>query len=198
MRLILASQSPARRAMLAAADVPHEAMAAGVDEEPFKQALRAEGRDARALADALAELKAMRLSVRFPDALVLGCDTTVALDDGTMLDKPEDRDDAAAQLRLLSGRRHRLWSAAVICRAGVAEWRHVAVAALHVRPLSDAFIDAYLDREWPAIAGCVGGYRLEGPGVQLFARIEGDHFTILGLPLLALLDHLRQRGTLAS
>lgn len=198
MTLILASQSSARRAMLAAAGVPHQAMAAGVDEDPVKQALRAEGRDARALADALAELKAVRLSVRRPENLVLGCDSTVALDDGTMLDKPENRDEAAAQLRLLSGRRHRLWSAAVIARAGAPEWRHVAVAALHVRSLSDRFIEQYLDAEWPAIAGCVGGYRLEGPGVQLFAKIEGDHFTILGLPLLPLLDQLRQRGVVPS
>jgi septum formation protein len=196
--LILASQSASRRAMLAAAGVPHTAMAAGVDEETAKQSLRAEGVAARDLADALAELKATKLSRRHPTGLVLGCDSTVALDDGTMLDKAESREQQRDLLRAISGRRHRLYSAAVICEGGAPVWRHVDVAAMHVRPLSDAFIDAYLDAEWPAIGGCVGGYRVEGPGIQLFARIEGSHFTIQGLPLLPLLDYLRERGVLTS
>lgn len=194
--LILASQSASRRAMLTAAGVPFEAMAAGVDEEAMKQSLRAEGVGARDLADALAELKATKLSRRHPTALVLGCDSTVALDDGTMIDKAESREEQRDLLHRLSGQRHRLHSAAVICEGGVPVWRHVDVASLHVRTLTDAFIETYLDREWPAIGGCVGGYRIEGPGIQLFARIEGSQFTIQGLPLLPLLDYLRERGML--
>jgi len=198
MRLILASQSAGRRAMLSAAGVPHDAMAAGVDEEAAKASLRAEGLSARDLADALAELKALRLSSRNPGALVLGCDSTVALEDGTMLDKPGDRAAAADQLRLLSGRVHTLYSAAVIAEGGKPVWRHVDRAKMMVRPLSEAFIQSYLDAEYENIAGCVGGYRIEGPGVQLFSRIEGSQFTIIGLPLLPLLDYLRVRGVMEA
>lgn len=198
MRLILASQSAGRRAMLAAAGIPHDAMAAGVDEEAAKASLRADGLGARDLADALAELKALRLSSRNPGAFVLGCDSTVALEDGTMLDKPVDRAAAADQLRLLSGRVHSLYSAAVIAEGGKPVWRHVGRARMTVRTLSEAFIESYLDTEYENIAGCVGGYRIEGPGVQLFSRIEGSQFTIIGLPLLPLLDYLRVRGVMAS
>lgn len=196
MNLILASQSAGRRAMLTAAGVPHEARVAGVDEDAAKAALKADGISARDLADALAELKALRLSARESDALVLGCDQTLALDDGTMLDKAPDRAGAAAQLRLLSGRTHSLYSAAVIAEQGRPVWRVVDRARLTVRPLSDAFIAAYLDAEYDRAAGSVGCYRIEGPGAQLFSRIEGSQFTIVGLPLLPLLDYLRTRGIL--
>ncbi len=198
MTLLLASQSAARRAMLHAAGIDHDAMASGVDEEAAKAALRADGLSPRDLADALAELKALRISKRVPGAMVLGGDQTLALDDGTMLDKPADRAAAADQLRLLSGRTHILHSAAVIVEAGQPVWRHVDRAKMTVRSLSEAFIQSYLDLEYDQIAGCVGGYRIEGPGVQLFARVEGSHFTILGLPLLPLLDYLRIRGVIES
>ena len=184
--------------MLDAAGVPHQAMAAAFDEESFKKSLRADGISARNLADALAELKATKLSRRHPTDLVLGCDSTVVLDDGTMLDKAGSRDEQRDLLRLLSGQRHSLYSAAVICQGGNPVWRHVDVARMHVRTLSAAFIDGYLDLEWPVIGGCVGGYRIEGPGAQLFAKIEGSQFTILGLPLLPLLDYLRIRGVMPS
>ncbi len=197
MRLVLASQSASRQAMLTAAGVPHEAIAAHVDEEAAKAALLADGHEPRDLADALAELKAIRVGAR-ESGLVLGCDSVVALDDGTLIDKPVDRADAARQLRLLSGGRHHLYSAAVIVEGGRPVWRHVDRARMHVRVLGDAFIEQYLDQEWPAISGCVGCYRIEGLGAQLFARIEGSQFTILGLPLLPLLDYLRVRGVLAS
>jgi septum formation protein len=197
MTLILASQSAARRAMLTAAGVPHEAMAAGVDEESLKEGFRAEGLDARALADALAEMKAVKLSRRHGTRLVLGCDSTVSDADGAPIDKAASREESAVQLRRLRGTTHRLTSAAVICLGGAPIWRHVDVARLTMRNFSDAFLDAYLDAEWPAIGGCVGGYRLEGMGAQLFAKIEGSHFTILGLPLLPLLGYLRERGELA-
>ncbi len=196
--LILASRSASRQAMLAAAGVPFAAEPAGVDEETVKQAMVAAGTDGRQLADALAELKAIKVSQRHPAGLVLGCDSTVETQDGALLDKAADRDEAACQLRSLAGTTHRLTSAAVMAQAGRPVWRHVDTARLTMRPFSDAFLDTYLDAEWPAIGGCVGGYRLEGPGVQLFSRIDGDHFTILGLPLLPLLDWLRVRGVLAA
>ena len=196
--IILASQSASRKAMLAAAGVAFTAEAAGVDEESVKAAMIADGTDGRRLADALAEMKAVKVSRRHPTALVLGCDSTVAAEDGTLIDKAESREDSRAQLQGLRGTTHRLTSAAVVALGGEPIWRHVDTAKLTMRPFSDAFLDSYLDSEWPAIGGCVGGYRLEGLGAQLFSRIDGDHFTILGLPLLPLLDWLRVRGELAA
>ncbi|MES2159403.1 MAG: Maf family protein [Pseudomonadota bacterium] len=196
--IVLASQSASRRAMLTAAQVPFEAMSPGVDEDAAKDALRADGLDARALADALAELKALKVSRRVPGALVLGCDQTLSLDDGSMIDKAVDREDAARILRLLSGRVHHLHSAAVISLNGEAIWRHVERVRMHVRPLSEAFIAAYLDSDWDALRWCVGCYRIEGPGAQLFSKVEGSQFAIQGLPLLPLLDFLRVRGVLAA
>lgn len=194
--IVLASTSASRRAMLTAAGVAHEALPALVDEDAVKASL---GEVApRDLADALAEMKALKVSARIPGTLVLGGDSVVAIEDGTLLDKPVDRADAEKHLKLLSGKRHDLYSAAVIAENGRAVWRHVDRARLWVRPLSDAFIAEYLDAEWPAIAGCVGCYRVEGPGVQLFSRMEGSQYTILGMPLLNILDYLRTRGQLTS
>ena len=194
--IVLASTSASRRAMLTAAGVAHEALPALVDEDAVKASL---GEVApRDLADALAEMKALKVSQRVPGTLVLGGDSVVAIEDGTLLDKPVDRADAEKHLKLLSGKRHDLYSAAVIAENGRAVWRHVDRARLWVRPLSDQFIADYLDAEWPAISGCVGCYRVEGPGVQLFSRIEGSHYTILGMPLLNILDYLRTRGQLTS
>jgi len=196
--IILASQSASRKAMLEAAGVAFSAEAAGVDEDSVKAAMIGEGTDGRRLADALAELKAVKISRRHPTALVLGCDSTVAAEDGTLIDKAGSREESRAQLRSLAGTTHKLTSAAVVALGGEPIWRHVDTAKLTMRAFSDAFLDSYLDREWPAIAGCVGGYRLEGLGAQLFSRIDGDHFTILGLPLLPLLDWLRVRGELVA
>jgi septum formation protein len=194
--IVLASTSASRRAMLTAAGVAHEALPALVDEDAVKAAM---GEVApRDLADALAEMKAIKVSQRVPGTLVLGGDSVVAIEDGTLLDKPVDRADAEKHLRMLSGKRHDLYSAAVVAENGRAVWRHVDRARLWVRPMSDAFIAEYLDAEWPAISGCVGCYRVEGPGVQLFSRIEGSHYTILGMPLLNILDYLRTRGQLTS
>jgi septum formation protein len=198
MTLILASQSASRRAMLEAAGVPFSAIAAGVDEDAAKVALLADKVAPRDFADALAELKALKVSAREPAALVLGSDSIAVLADGTILDKPIDREDAADHLRRMSGSRFDLISAAVIAEAGRPVWRHVDRATLFVRPLSAGFIDLYLDAEWPAIAGCVGCFRIEGPGAQLFSRIEGSQFTVLGLPLLPVLDYLRVRKVLPS
>jgi len=198
MRLVLASQSASRRAMLDAAGVPHDAIPAYVDEDAAKIALRAEGAPPRAIADALAELKALRISQSVPGALVLGSDSLVAFEDGTTLDKPESREQAAEHLRLMSGKRHDLISAAVIAENGQPVWRVVDRAKMFVRPLSESFIEQYLDLEWPVIAGCVGCFRIEGLGVQLFSRIEGSHFTVLGMPLLPVLDYLRVRQVLPT
>jgi septum formation protein len=197
-QLVLASQSASRRAMLDAAGVPHDAVAAQVDEASAKESLIAGGISPRDLADALAELKALKVSRLAPTALVLGGDSLVALADGSLLDKPTSREEAAEHLRRMSGSTHDIFSAAVVAEGGRAVWRHVDRARLHVRSLSEAFIESYLDMEWPAIAGCVGCFRIEGPGVQLFSRTEGSHFTILGMPLLPILDYLRVRGVLAS
>ena len=194
--LVLASTSSARREMLTAAGVPFEAVAPRVDEESAKESFRARGLGARDLADALAELKAIRVSASRPGDVVLGCDQTLELDDGTMLDKPGD--DVASQLRILSGRTHRLFSAVVAVENGQPVWRHIDKAVLTMRPLSDPFIQNYVAREGDAVSGCVGSYRVEGLGAQLFTRIDGNHFTILGLPLLPLLDWLRVRGLLTS
>ena len=198
MRLVLASQSASRRAMLDAAGVPFSATAAGVDEDAAKVALRAAGVAPRDFADALAELKALRVSQREPEALTLGSDSLMVLADGTILDKPTDRAEAARHLRAMSGGRHAIISAAVIAEGGRPVWRHVDRATLHVRTLSDAFLEQYLDTEWPAIAGCAGCFRIEGLGAQLFARIDGSQFTVLGMPLLPVLDYLRVRGMLTS
>ncbi len=196
--IVLASQSAGRAALLKAAGVPFEALHPGVDEEAAKEALRADGLDARALADALAELKGLRVSRRIPGTLVLGCDQTLSLDDGQMIDKAVDREDAVRILTLLSGRTHHLHSAAVIVHGGVPVWRHVERVRMTMRPLSPAFIERYLDGDWDLLRWCVGCYRIEGPGAQLFTKVEGSQFAIQGLPLLPLLDFLRVRGLLPS
>lgn len=198
MRLILASQSSARRILLEAAGVPFDAMAPMVDEDSAKQGLRANGISPRDLADVLAELKALKLSRRFPSDLVLGCDQTLSLDNGVMFDKPASRDALKKQLKDLNGKTHNLWSAAVLAQGGSAIWRHIERCKMTIRPLSDTFIDEYIEAEGDALLGCVGGYRLEARGVQLFSHIEGSHFGVLGLPLIPLLDILRTHRVIPS
>ena len=195
--ITLASQSPARAALLAAAGVTFTVRPAQVDEDSLMAGLVAERAAAARTADALAEVKAVKVSRRVA-GLVLGADSIVATADGRFLAKPGTRGRAAAQLRDLAGTTHRLVSAAVIAEGGVAVWRASGEARLTMRTLSDAFIAAYLDREGDAVLGCVGTYRIEGLGAQLFNSVDGDHFTIRGLPLLAVLDYLRTRGELAT
>lgn len=192
--LVLASSSVARQAMLTAAGLQFEIASPRVDEEAAKDAFRERGLSARDLADALAELKATRVSAARPGDVVLGCDQTLMIDDGMMLDKSGD--NLAAHLRLLSGRTHCLYSAIVAVENGQPTWRHVDKATLTMRDLSDNFIRDYVETEGKNVAGCLGGYRIEGLGTQLFSKIEGSHFTILGLPLLPLLQWLRLRGEL--
>jgi len=195
--IVLASTSLARAAMLTAAGVVHTAAAPMVDEDEIKAGLAAEGARPDRIADALAETKALKVSRRV-SGLVLGADQVLVTADGAMLDKPGDRAGAAAQLRRLMGAEHRLIAAAVIAENGVAVWRASDSARLTMRTMSNAFIDDYLGREGAAVLGCVGTYRIEGLGAQLFTKVTGDPFVIQGLPLLAVLDYLRTQGELAG
>jgi septum formation protein len=197
VRLLLASKSEARRHMLQAAGVPFETVEAELDEEAAKAGLWGAGFDPRGVAEELAQLKALSVSAGDED-LVLGSDQTLERDDGTLLGKPASRDEAWGQLQSLRGSTHRLHSAAVIAQAGESVWWGSETVALTMRPFSDAFLEDYLDREYERIRWSVGGYRIEGPGAQLFERIEGSHFAILGMPLLPLLGYLRERGVLKS
>ncbi|GAA4031383.1 Maf-like protein [Sphingomonas rosea] len=194
MTLILASTSPIRGTLIANAGVAYAAQAPGVDEAAVKAGFA--GDDA-ALATRLAEAKALAVSGMQGDALVIGSDSLVSVE-GRRFDKPAGRESAAEHLRFFSGKTMRLTSAVVLAQGGEIVWRHASEARLQVRPLSEAFIEDYLEADWPEVSYCVGVFRLEGPGIQLFETIEGDHFTILGLPLLPLLGALRERGKLPS
>ncbi|WP_035484611.1 Maf family protein [Geminicoccus roseus] len=194
--LILASQSPARRRMLEAAGLSLVAEAASVDESEMKHALAAEGVSAQDAAVILAEVKAQRVAARYGgDALVLGADQMLEVE-GRWLDKPETLDGAREQLRQLRGRQHRLWSAAVLFRSGARICHHVAHADLWMRPFTDEFLEDYLARADDGVWQSVGAYHLEGAGAQLFTKTSGDYFTILGLPLLQVLQALRDQGVL--
>lgn len=195
MTLVLASQSASRRAMLDAAGISYEAIPAYLDERGLEASLQ--GWPPERIALALAEAKALAVGAERPDALVLGSDSLVAVD-GRRFDKPETREQAAEHLRFFSGKEMQLFSAAALVRQDKVLWSQVAVARLHVRELSEEFIADYLTHEWPAVAGCVGVFRIEARGVQLFSRIEGDHFTVLGMPLLSVLAGLRECGELPA
>jgi septum formation protein len=192
MSLILASNSGIRRIMLAQAGIEFEIRSPDFDEDGVKQG----GEDGEQLARRLAEGKALSVAGS-KDDWVIGSDSTVTVD-GRSFSKPRDRDEAAAHLRAFSGRTMRLSSAVALAHRDRIDWSHAETARLHVRPLSDIFIQSYLDREWPEVGYCVGVFRMEGRGVTLFDRVEGSHFTILGLPLLPLLGALRERGLIPA
>ncbi len=194
MSIVLASSSPIRRSMLEAAGVPLLIDPAQVDEDSIKQD---HDGDDRALAAALAEAKALETASRLSEKWVIGGDSLVSVE-GRRFDKPRDRADAEAHLRAFSGREMILTSAVALARDGAVEWSCADQARLQVRHYSDSFIHNYLDAEWPAISYCVGVFRMEGRGIQLFERIEGSHFTILGLPLMPLIAALRERDLVAS
>ncbi len=194
-RLILASKSASRRAMLDAAGVAYEAVPADLDERGVEVGLA--GAAPGEVAEALSVAKAAAVAAQHPGALVLGSDSLVVAG-GRRFDKPRSVEEAAEHLRFFSGRVMELHSAAALVRDGGCEWSHASVARLHVRALSDDFIAHYISLEWPAISHTVGAFRIEGPGVQLFDSIEGDQFTVLGMPLLPLLGALREAGVLLA
>lgn len=197
MTIILASGSATRREMLARAGIAAAAMPPALDEHRVKEAAQKEGLPGSELALRLAEMKAARVSMRRPEALVIGADQLLDCE-GDWFDKPADLAAAEGHIRRLRGRAHRLMTAACCMRGGRTVWRHVEAPLLVMRDVSDQFIHSYVACEGAALLASVGAYRLEGPGVQLFERIEGDFFTILGLPLLPLLGFLRECGLIPA
>jgi len=197
MTLVLASKSSGRRAMLENAGLVFDTDAANVDEESVKEALKAEGAPVERAAEALAELKARRVSPRHPDAFVLGADSMLECE-GRWFDKAQTMAEARAQLVALSGREHKLVTSAVLVRGDERIWHHTAVARLTVRALSESFLDDYLAAIGDQALSSVGCYQVEGRGLQLFSSIKGDFYAIVGLPMVALLEQLRALGELPS
>jgi len=195
--ILLASASEIRLALLAAAGVTAIARPARIDEQAIRAAMEAEGASPRDLADALAEMKARKISEKNPSALVLGCDQVLEMNRRTFA-KPETPAEARAQLQSLRGQTHRLLSAAVLYENGQPLWRHVGEARLTMRAFSDAYLDDYLARNWDSIRHSVGCYKIEEEGIRLFSAVQGDHFTIQGLPLLPLLAYLATRGAIPA
>lgn len=193
--IILASKSVARTAVLTGAGVAFETHVSGVDEDAVKTALLGQGGTPRDVADALAELKAVKISRGRP-GFVIGADQTLEFEGG-LYDKAETVEAARTRLKLLRGKPHKLHSAVVVAKDGQPIWREIATCTLTMRDFSDDYLETYLATEGADALGSVGCYRLEGPGAQLFSKIEGDYFAILGLPLLGLLDLLRKHGALA-
>jgi septum formation protein len=195
--IILASGSKIRSDLLKQAMVPHEVQVARVDEEMIKTSLVSEGAPPRDIADALAQMKAAKVSERNPGALVIGCDQVLE-HGGNIMSKPTSAENALAQLRALRGYRHTLLSAAVIYEDGKPLWRHIGVVRLRMRDASDAYLNDYVARNWESIQHAVGAYKLEEEGVRLFTRLDGDYFNVLGMPLLEILSYLTLRGDIAQ
>ena len=193
--LILASASEIRAQLLRNAAIGIDVQPARIDEDTIRDSLLADGARPRDLADALAEFKARKISEKNPGRLVLGCDQVAEIE-GEVLSKPRTPDDAMAQLNRMSGQTHRLLSAAVLYHDGKALWRHVGVVRLKMRELSTGYVTDYVTRNWDSIRHAVGAYKLEEEGVRLFAKVDGDYFNVLGLPLTELLSYLILRGDL--
>lgn len=195
--VVLASASTTRAEMLRRAGIVHSIDPAHVDEDEIKRGMRASGATSAELAETLAELKGRKVSSRHGGALVIGADQVLNCQGG-WFDKPGDRAQARAQLLELRGKMHDLISCVCVMRDGQRLWHHVGRARLTMRPFSEDFLDDYLNRAGDAVLHSVGAYQLEGLGAQLFSRIDGDYFTILGLPLLPLLDFLRNHGVVRA
>jgi len=195
--IVLASASEIRATMLKNAGLIFDVRPGRVDEDAIRQSLESEGASARDLADTLAEMKARKISEREMEALVIGADQILECEERVFA-KPETQDDAREQLQFLRGRTHRLLSAAVVCEGGKPIWRHVGTVRLTMHDITDATIADYVSRNWESIRHAVGCYKIEEEGVRLFARIEGDFFHILGLPLIELLTWLRIRGDIPA
>lgn len=193
--LILASGSQVRRQMLESAGVLFRTLPARVDEDALRAALEAEATQPRDIADAMAEAKARKIGEKNPDSMVIGCDQVLAFENG-ILSKPTSPDDARTHLQALCGKRHDLLSAVVIYEAGKPVWRHVGEVRMTMRNFSESYLDSYLDRNWESVRHAVGAYKLEEEGVRLFTQVDGDYFTVLGLPLLDLLAYLTLRGVI--
>jgi septum formation protein len=191
--LVLASSSPFRRLLMQNAGLTFETRAAAIDERAIEAALEAGAATPEKVALELARAKALEVSGHYPAAFVIGSDQTMSLGE-RVYHKPTSREEAREHLVSLSGQTHHLNSGVAIVRDGEVLWQTVARAAMHVRPLSDDYIERYLDQAGEAVMTSVGGYQLEGLGIQLFERIDGDYFTILGLPMLPLLQALRELG----
>ncbi|WP_208347148.1 Maf family protein [Pseudaestuariivita rosea] len=196
-KIILASKSSVRQKLLKDCGIPFKTVSVSVDEETIKASLLAEKATSRDIADTLAEMKAMRGCEKYPDDFVIGCDQVLDFQ-GTIFSKASDKSELVEQMTQLQGQSHKLISAAVIYHENQPIWRQANTTTLFMRPLSHQFVSDYVDRNWPGVGESVGGYKIEEEGPRLFSRIQGDHFTILGLPLLELISFLDARGIIRS
>jgi len=193
--IILASKSQIRSALLLKAGVEFTAIEAAIDENEVKSSYVNEGYSARDIADVLADMKAKKLSYKYPDKLIIGCDQIMEYN-GRILSKAENHIDLVDQLKTIRNNNHKFYSACVVYFANKPEWRFIGSATMTMRNLSDEYISKYVDDNWNEVKYCVGGYQIENCGISFFSKINGDYFSILGLPIIQLIDHLLNRGVL--